>query len=181
MNPRSLKRLHWHWEQQRSRSAHFQPRYSRQQVLASWLGALVGIGLLGWLTQASGYPLVAAPMGATSVLLFGVPNSPLAQPRNVILGNSLGAVIAVLCVLLLGGSPWSMGFAVGITIALTQLLRCVHPPAGAVALLGVIVKAKWAYILLPVLSGSVLLCVITALYSRWAPDRQHRRYPLHWL
>lgn len=174
MAPRSLRRLHWHWEQQRSQSDLIQPRYSRQQVLASWLGALVGIGLLGWLTQASGYPLVAAPMGATSVLLFGLPNSPLAQPRNVILGNGLGALIAVLCVLLLGANPWSMGFAVGVTIALTQLLRCVHPPAGAVALLGVIVKAKWAYILLPVLSGSILLCVITALYSRWAPDRHHR-------
>lgn len=97
---------------------------------------------------------MVAPLGASTVLLFGHPRSPLAQPRNLVVGNTLGALVSVACVATLGGEPWVMGLAVGLTIALGQALRCLHPPAGAVALLAV-------------------------LFSRLRGDRQP--YPQHWL
>jgi CBS-domain-containing membrane protein len=70
-----------------------------------------------------------------------------------------------------------MGVAVGLTIVLMQLLRCVHPPAGAVALLGVLASAKPAFVVTPVFLDSLLLAGITILFSRMAPDRA---YPKHW-
>jgi CBS-domain-containing membrane protein len=63
--------------------------------LFSGLGSFLGIGLLAYLSVGSGYPLIAAPFGATAVLVFAVPESPLAQPRNVIGGNCIGALVCI--------------------------------------------------------------------------------------
>ena len=112
------------------------------------------------------------------MLLFGYPASPLAQPRNIVLGNTVATLISVGCVATLGSSPLSMGLAVGLTIALSQVMRCVHPPAGAVALLGVLLKAKASFVLLPMLAGSLLLTVMAVLFSRL--HRGGRAYPHHW-
>ncbi|MEB3334347.1 MAG: HPP family protein [Cyanobacteriota bacterium] len=156
----------------------FQPRFAPPQVFASWLGGLLAISALGLIGSWSHYPLVVAPFGASTVLLFGHPNSPLAQPRNIVLGNSVAAVVSVVCVAFLGHAPWVMGLAVGVTIALGQLLRCLHPPAGAVALLGVLLKAKPVFVLMPVLSGSVLLTLMAVVFSRLRPAAEP--YPHHW-
>jgi CBS-domain-containing membrane protein len=72
-----------------------------------------------------------------------------------------------------------MGLAVGITIALGQALRCLHPPAGAVALLGVLLHARPAFVLMPVLIGSLLLTAMAVLFSRL--QGQAEPYPHHWL
>jgi CBS-domain-containing membrane protein len=165
-----------HAERMRGRA--FQPRFAPRHVLASWLGGLLAITALGLISTWSHYPLVVAPFGASTVLLFGHPSSPLAQPRNIVLGNTLAAAVSVGCVALLGNTPWVMGLAVGLTIALGQLLRCLHPPAGAVALLGVLLKAKPLFVLMPVLSGSVLLTLMAVMFSRLRPAAEP--YPHHW-
>ncbi len=156
----------------------YQPQFSLQHILLSWLGAFMGIATLAYLTAQTPYPFIAAPFGATAVLVFGVPDSPLAQPRNVIGGNLIAALICVLCVALLGTAPWVMAIAVATTIKLTQILRVVHPPAGAVALLGVLSHATWQYIFTPVLAGSVMIVLCTVVFSSAAPGRA---YPKHWL
>ena len=119
-----------------------QPSFARQQPLRSFIGGLIAISCLGILSNLSTYSLLIAPFGASTVLLFGAPNSPLAQPRNLVFGNLIGAISAVLCVFFLGSSPLASGMAVGLAIALGQAFRCFHPPAGAVALLGVLLKAS---------------------------------------
>jgi len=164
---------------ERERGRAYQPAFERQQVLASWLGALLAITALGLISSWSHYGLVVAPFGASTVLLFGHPESPLAQPRNVVLGNTLAALVSVICVASLGDAAWVMGLAVAITIALGQLLRCLHPPAGAVALLGVLLQARPSFILVPVLSGSLLLMALAALFHRL--QRPGHTYPQHWL
>ena len=164
-------------ERQRGRA--YQPGFERHQVIAAWMGALLAITALGLISAWSHYGLVVAPFGASTVLLFGHPESPLAQPRNIVLGNTLAAVVSVLCVAVLGNGAWVMGMAVGITIALGQLLRCLHPPAGAVALLGVLLQARPGFILVPVLSGSLLLMALAVLFHR-LPGRS-TPYPHHWL
>lgn len=157
---------------QRLRGRRHQPRYSARQVLVSVLGAVIAFALLG----AGG--LIVAPFGATAVLLFGNPGSPLAQPRNVVLGSVLAAAISVVCVQLLGQAPWVMGLAVGATIALGQRLRCLHPPAGALAVLGVLQAAKPWFVLFPVLPGALSLVLLATAYHRLS-GRQHL-YPVHW-
>ena len=69
--------------------------------------------------------------------------------------------------------------AVGLAIALGQAFRCLHPPAGAVALLGVLLKASPTFILIPVLSGSLILLIIALVFHRL--QRRKQSYPLHWL
>ena len=156
-----------------------QTSFKRWQTFRSFIGGLIAIICLGIISNLSNYSLLIAPFGASTVLLFGVPNSPLAQPRNLVFGNLLGAISAVLCVFLLGSSPLASGLAVGLAIALGQAFRCLHPPAGAVALLGVLLKASPIFILIPVLSGSLILLGIAFSFYNFQNNKQS--YPLHWL
>lgn len=174
-----MGRLRQHLAHHLQRGKAYQPSFHLSQIALSWLGGLVAITALGWLSVAAHAPLVAAPFGASCVLLFGHPSSALAQPRNVILGNTLAAIVSVLCVAWLGTSPWVMGLAVGTAIALGQLFRCLHPPAGAVALLGVLLHVRASFVLVPVLSGSVLLVVIAVLFYRLQVGEFS--YPHHWV
>lgn len=159
-------------------NGNYQPKFSIRHIFFSWVGAFLGIATLGYLTTQTAHPFIAAPFGATAVLVFGVPDSPLAQPRNVIGGNLIAGIICIILVQLFGTAPWVMAMAVATTIKLTQLTRTVHPPAGAVALLGVLTHASWIYILTPVLSGSIVIVLCTILFSSAAPGRV---YPKHWL
>jgi len=157
---------------------HTQPSFKRWQSFSSFIGGLIAISCLGILSNLSSYPLLIAPFGASTVLLFGAPNSPLAQPRNLVFGNLIGAISAVLCVFLLGSSSLTSGIAVGLAIVLGQAFRCLHPPAGAVALLGVLLKASPIFILIPVLSGSLILLGIAFCFHSFSKRKQS--YPLHW-
>ena len=156
-----------------------QPSFKRWQPFRSFIGGLIAISCLGIISNLSNYSLLIAPFGASTVLLFGVPNSPLAQPRNLVFGNLIGGISAVLCVFFLGSSPLASGIAVGLAIALGQAFRCLHPPAGAVALLGVLLKASPIFILIPVLSGSLILLGIAFSFHYFQNNKQS--YPLHWL
>ena len=154
-----------------------QPQFSWQHMFFSWLGAFIGIATLAALTSQD-YPFIAAPMGATAVLVFGVPDSPLSQPRNVIGGNLIAAIVCVLSVEIFGTGPWVMGLAVATSIKLMQLTRTLHPPGGAIALLGVLTHASWSFVFTPVLAGSIVIVLCTVLFNNTAPGRS---YPKHWL
>ena len=139
--------------EQRRRGRAYQPRLRRRQRSLSWLGALLALTLLSLLSAWSGMVLLAAPLGASSVLLFGYPASPLAQPRNILLGNLVGALVSVVAVAWLGQGPLVIALAVGLTVLLGQQLRCLHPPAGGLAFLGVALGATPLFVITPVLSG----------------------------
>lgn len=168
----------WLADQRRIGQA-YQPRFRRRQMSVTWLGALLALTVLGLLSAWSGTVLLAAPLGASSVLLFGYPASPLAQPRNIGLGNLLGALIGVAAVAWLGQGPLVIALAVGLTVLLGQQLRCLHPPAGGLAFLGVALGVTPLYVVTPVLSGSLLLVLLAAGFSRWVPGALP--YPRHWL
>nr|WP_225912382.1 HPP family protein [Nostoc flagelliforme] len=123
-------------------------------------------------------PLLMAPFGATSVLIFGVPDSPLAQPRNVIGGNLVAALVSLIVLHLFGSSPWTMGMAVATAIGMMQLTGTVHPPSGAVALVVMMTKAPWQFLLTPALEGSIILVLCAVVFNNLA---QERTYPKHWL
>ena len=159
-------------------SSTYQPRFSLNQILFTYVGSFIGIGALAYLSIISNYPLIAAPFGAAAVLVFAVPNSPLAQPRNLIFGNLVGGIISLLMVYLFGSEPWVMALSVATAIKVMQLTKTLHPPGGAVALVGVMSEADLTFLLTPVLAGSIILLFCTLAYNNIMPERS---YPRHWL
>ncbi|TCT06635.1 HPP family protein [Aquabacter spiritensis] len=153
---------------------------------AEWLragsGALIGLVVTGVATRfALGadapLPLLIAPMGASSVLLFAVPASPLAQPWSLIGGNLVAGLVGVTAAQIVPDALLAAGLAAGLAIALMLALRCLHPPSGAVALTAVlggeaVRSAGYAFILAPVLLNSLLL-LAAALAFNAATGRQY--------
>jgi CBS-domain-containing membrane protein len=160
-----------------NRSRKYQPKFSSQNIFFSYLGGFVGIALLAYLSDYTNYPLIAAPFGATAVLVFGVPESPLAQPRNVIGGNCIGAIVSIVLVLFFGTAPWVEALAVANTIKLMQITKTLHPPGGAVALVGVMGGASWQFFFTPVLAGSIITVFFTYYFNNLISKRP---YPKHW-
>ncbi len=133
------------------------------------IGAALGILAAGGLSLMAGLGPVwlIAPLGASAVLIFGLPNSPLAQPWAVVAGNTVAALV--------GWGVWACwpsplgaaALAVGLAIVAMLLLRCLHPPGGAVALLSVILGVQdWTFALYPVLLNSLLLVIAGTAYNR---------------
>jgi len=152
-------------------------RPNHWQVVTGLLGGTLGIASIGLLAQLHRLPLLMAPFGATCVLLFAAPDSPLAQPRNVIGGHLVSSLVGLLFLRFIGAGPVEMGLAVGLAIALMQLSRTLHPPAGAdplVVLMGG--KAGWAFLAAPVLASAVLLVLIALLVNNLGRGKQWPRY-----
>jgi hypothetical protein len=156
----------------------YQPKFSFAQGMLSWVGSLVVIEALVYLSTCTHYPLMAAPFGATAVLVYGVPDSPLSQPRNIIGGNCIGAIVSILLTQYCGSEPWVIGLAVAMTLKLMKLTRTLHPPGGAIALVGVMSHASWSFLLAPALVGSLIIVLWTFIFNNLAPGRS---YPRHWL
>ena len=146
-------------------------------VFWSWCGGVFAIGLVAYIAVATGQPILMAPLGASAVLAFGVPDSPLAQPRNIVGGHVLTAFIGLVFLEAFGADWWSMGAAVATAIAAMQVTRTVHPPAGANPLLIMVLGASWDFLLIPVLAGSVILAACAVVFNNLADNR---RYPLYW-
>lgn len=142
-------------------------------------GAALGIlltALLGHLfpSHATGSIWLVAPIGASAVLVFGLPASPLAQPWAVVGGNTVSALVGIVCVLAFGSSPWVAALAVGLGIAAMFALRCLHPPGGASALLVVLTGVHDpSFALMPVLANSLLLVAVGIAFN----NATGRRYP----
>jgi CBS domain-containing membrane protein len=123
-------------------------------------------------------PLLIAPLGASTVLVFGVPASPLAQPWSVVAGNVIAAVIGVTAARFIADPYLAGAVAVSATIAITSLLGCLHPPAGAVALTAIIggpaiAQAGYGFALVPVALSSLLLVATGIVFNNLV----HRSYP----
>jgi CBS domain-containing membrane protein len=125
-------------------------RFAPHPVAIGWperfrscVGALLGIAFTGGsmhvlLGADAMIPLLVAPMGASAVLLFGVPASPLAQPWSIIGGNLVSAAVGVACGIWIADPVQAGALAVALAICAMFALRCVHPPSGAVALTAVL-------------------------------------------
>lgn len=129
------------------------------------VGAALGIFLTGvvsrWLVGAEAGPWLVAPMGASAELVFCAPSSPLAQPWSVLVGNTVSAMIGVVCATWIDDTCIAASLAVSLAIATMYPLRALHPPGGASALFAVMARATsidfaWC----PVLVNSVLLVAI---------------------
>lgn len=133
------------------------------QALLAGVGAALIMALLALLQQWQQLWLVA-PFGATAVILFALPDSPLGKAKNVILGHFLAALIGLAFVHGFGLTVWSLSLAVGLVIGLMVLLKITHPPAGATTLLIMLTAPDWWFLINPVLTGSVLMLVMARCY-----------------
>ncbi|PBC23429.1 MULTISPECIES: HPP family protein [unclassified Mesorhizobium] len=154
----------------------------RERLLAC-IGATIGIALTGVISGLAmgGGPHVAllvAPMGASAVLLFAVPASPLAQPWSIIGGNSISALVGVTVAHFIHDPVMASGLAVALAIAAMSFTRCLHPPGGAAALTAVlggpaVVSAGFLFPFVPVALNSIILVTLGLLFHRLA----RRNYP----
>lgn len=147
-------------------------------VVFSTLGAILAIALTGWLTQTSGYVWQMAPFGATCVLAFGLPDSPLAQPRHIVGGHFVATAIGLLALWLIGDGWISMAVATGLALGAMQVLRVIHPPAGANPMVVIASHASADFLLTPVLAGSLAIVLVALLVNNL---RKRGSYPLYWL
>lgn len=163
------------------------PRVDGDEVFWSWLGAVLGIGLLAWFGTRffapQDLPLMIGSFGASAVLLYGAPRSPLAQPRNLIGGHVVSAFIGVACWQVFHDFPVvAQALAVATAIALMHLTRTLHPPGGATALIATlgapeIERLGFWYILMPALLGPLILLLVALLVNNLP---RTRRYPEVW-
>ena len=136
----------------------------------SGTGAIVGMSLVGVLASVTGLPLLIAPLGATAVLLFGQPASPLAQPMNIFAGYLVATLIGVGAALAFPGVWAGAAIAVGLSIVLMATLRVTHPPAGAVPLVATAAPYQGSTLFIVVLLGCISLLTL-AVVHHWIPPR----------
>ena len=148
-----------------------QPPVSWVEKLRSVCGALLGLLLVfttaKFLGEKSGIDeWLIASLGASALLVFVLPQSPMAQPWAVIAGNTVLAFVGILCFNLFGDMLITLPLAVAFSILGMFILRCLHPPAAAVALIAVLGHiGHYRYAFFPVMIDSALLILAGAIYS----------------
>ncbi|GAB2959948.1 HPP family protein [Hymenobacter coalescens] len=163
--------------------------FDYQEHLWTFLGSFVGIGLIGLLNRYVLGPqdtmLLVGSFGASSVLIYGAINSPLAQPRNLIGGHVLSALIGVAVQQWVGGELWlAAALAVALSIVAMQITKTLHPPGGATALIANVGSAQlkalgYWYVLMPVLAGVLILLVVALVFNNVTATRSYPRNK-HW-
>lgn len=164
------------------------PGVGFREIFWSWAGSFLGIAAVGFLDSryCSGTELVLiiGSFGASAVLIFGATKSPLAQPRNLLGGHLLSALVGVLAVKLLPTDIWlAAAVAVATAIALMHATKTLHPPGGATALIAVIGgeqihRLGYLYVLVPVGAGAVIMLAVALMFNNIPKTR---RYPEFWL
>src|SRR5512141_1117506 len=157
------------------------------ELLWSWIVAVTGIGVCAYCSAHYFEPrdltLLIGSFGASAVLVYGAIKSPLAQPRNLVGGHVISALIGVACSQLMSGTVWlAAAMAVSLAIVFMLATKTLHPPGGATALIAVIGGPKvhalgYLYAFVPAGLGALVLLVIALLVNNLSQDRT---YPEYW-
>jgi CBS-domain-containing membrane protein len=151
----------------------------------TFIGSFIGIALIGLLNSyfldLSENLFLIGSFGASAVLIYGVINSPLAQPRNLIGGHLLSAFVGVSIGYIISETWVAAALAVSLSIVVMQITKTLHPPGGATALIAIIGSSKvknlgYLYVLSPIFTGVVILLVIALIFNNVTT---HRSYPLN--
>lgn len=153
------------------------PRAAMPDIVSAWIGGAVAIAIVAYGTTLVHSPLVLGSFGASCVLLFGFPDSPFSQPRNVIGGHFLASLVGLLFLYFVGAHWWSMALAAASGIDVMQLTRTVHPPAGSNPVIVMLSAPQWQFLITPTLIGAVLLVVVALFFNNL---REGRSYPKYW-
>jgi CBS-domain-containing membrane protein len=163
------------------------PTVSLSEIFWSWIGAFFGIGAVAFINynifKGTDLVMIIGSFGASAVLIYGAIRSPLAQPRNLIGGHIISAIVGVTIYKLLHNQMWlAAAVAVATAIAIMHATRTLHPPGGATALIAVIGSPKvhnlgYLYAVIPAGLGAVIMLLIAVLINNIPANRQ---YPEYW-
>ena len=167
------------------------PRKPFKKIMWSWLGAFVGIYSISIINQAMQVDtliqiFLVGSFGASAVLIYGAPQAEYAQPRNLIGGHIISAIIGVAIFQYLPFNVAILGsLAVSLSIVAMHLTRTLHPPGGATALIAIVGTEKihnlgFLYVVFPILSGAIILLFVALIINNLSSNEQ-RHYPRYWL
>ncbi len=164
------------------------PVVSFSEICWSWIGAFFGMAAVTSIhynmVAQTDLIMVIGSFGASAVLIYGAIKSPLAQPRNLIGGHIISAIIGVACYKLFASHMWlASSLAVATAIAIMHATKTLHPPGGATALIAVIGSDKihdlgFLYAFVPVGVGVFVMLIVSLIVNN-IPN--NRRYPEYWL
>ena len=149
----------------------------------AFVGSFIGIGIIAYLQSrqlpGSDVVFLIGSFGASSVLVYGVIQSPLAQPRNLIGGHLVSAIIGVSVLKIVPDILWiTAPLAVSLSIVMMQITKTLHPPGGATALIAVtgspaIKDMGYWYVVSPVLSGALILFIVALIFNNMTANRKY--------
>ena len=160
----------------RGQRAILPPRLSTRKILLA--GAAIAIGGVGALALWTHQPLLLGSLGASCVFLFGLPEAPFSQPRNVIAGHVLSSLGGLVFLKTCGPHAWALGLALGTAVMLMFATRTVHAPAGSNPVIVFLTQPSWNFLLAPTLLGAVGVVLVALLFNNAVHPG---RYPLYWL
>jgi len=157
------------------------------EIVWSWIGAFIGIAVVAYINynlfDDTDMAMLIGSFGASAVLIYGAIRSPLAQPRNLLGGHIISALIGVTCYNLFHAEMWlASALAVATAIAAMHATKTLHPPGGATALIAVIGSAKihnlgYLYAIMPVGAGAIIMLIVALLMNNIP---RNRKYPEFW-
>jgi len=163
------------------------PAVGTVEILWSWIGAFLGIAPVAAINyhffEGTDLVMIIGSFGASAVLIYGAIRSPLAQPRNLIGGHVLSAIIGVAAYNIFQHQLWlASSVAVATAIAVMHATKTLHPPGGATALIAVIGSQKihnlgYLYAVVPVGLGAAIMLVVALLVNNLS---KNRKYPEFW-
>ena len=153
------------------------PSSSMKEIVFIAIGAFLAASVIGFLAYYTKHPIIMGSFGASIFVLFVLPDSPFAQPRNVIIGHFITTLIGLIFYNLVSSDWWSMALALAFAIAAMQLLRVPHPPAGSNPFIVFLLGANWDYLWMPTVIGAILIVVVALIYNNISKDLS---YPKYW-
>ena len=157
--------------------------------LLGGIGAGITIAILAYITfqsilSGTNYGLwLAASFGSSVVVVFGYPDNEFAQPKNVLFGHLLCALIGIIFVTLFKISQdrsvffLTIGIAVGISVMLMMALKITHPPAGGNTIVVMLTQDSFQFLIFPIMVGAVTIIIGGVVYNRFILKK---KYPLKW-
>ncbi len=134
-------------------------------ILGAFIGTLIASFFSNMILAAEDMPMILASTGASAILIFSLPFSPVSQPWNLVGGHLVSAAVGVSCYFLVSNELLAASLSVPLAMLFMHYLRCMHPPGGATAITAVIGGANvhalgYAFIIVPVFVNSIILLSI---------------------
>jgi CBS-domain-containing membrane protein len=154
------------------------PRPPLRQIAIAFSGAFIAVSILALAASTTHTALILGSFGASCCILFGFPDAPFAQPRNVIGGHFVASLTGLVFFSLFGANWWSMGLAVATSIALMLATRTAHPPAASNPVIVMVSAPAWSFLFTPTIAGACALVMVAVVYNNVVKGRV---YPKYWL
>jgi len=154
------------------------PRANTRAIVMAAIGGALAITVLGIFGLVLENAVLLGSLGATCVLLFGYPDAPFSQPRNIVFGHLISSFIGLTLVTILGYHVWVLALALALAIAAMMFTRAVHPPAGSNPVIIFLLHPTWSFLIFPTLVGALLVLVVGLFYLNVV---RTEKYPKYWL